>query len=295
MMKILFIGCVDSSRRLLQELIDEHKNVVGVITKKESNFNSDFFDLKPLCDQAHIPCCYVKNINDDDSMVFIKLLQPDIGFCFGWSQLLGETIINMFPQGVVGFHPAALPKNRGRHPIIWTLALGLTETASTFFMMSVGADEGDIVSQLRVPISYEDNAQTLYEKIMEKAVQQERELIKAFEKGTIQRIQQSIDDGNAWRKRRKADGEIDWRMSSRNIYNLVRSLSRPYVGAHFVYNGLEYKVWEVKEIKTDGLDNIEPGRVLGVTKETLDIKVGEGGIRLIEFEHIDVKEGEYIL
>lgn len=30
------------------------------------------------------------------------------------------------------------------------------------------------------------------------------------------------------------DGQIDWRMSSRAIYNLVRALTRPYPGAHFL-------------------------------------------------------------
>ncbi|WP_408641721.1 DUF4422 domain-containing protein [Sporofaciens musculi] len=54
--------------------------------------------------------------------------------------------------------------------------------------------------------------------------------------------------GNSWRKRGKTDGKIDWRMSVRAIYNLVRALAKPYVGAHFEYQGLEYKVWKVKEI-----------------------------------------------
>ena len=48
---------------------------------------------------------------------------------------------------VIGFHLAAMPANRGRHPIIWALVLGLQETASTFFFMDEGADSGDIISQ----------------------------------------------------------------------------------------------------------------------------------------------------
>ena len=47
----------------------------------------------------------------------------------------------------MGYHPAELPYNRGRHPIIWALALGLKSTASTFFYMKEGADDGDIISQ----------------------------------------------------------------------------------------------------------------------------------------------------
>lgn len=37
-------------------------------------------------------------------------------------------------MGVLGYHPAKLPQNRGRHPLIWALALGLKKSASTFFL-----------------------------------------------------------------------------------------------------------------------------------------------------------------
>lgn len=51
-------------------------------------------------------------------------------FCFGWSRLIKPPLLELPPMGVVGFHPAALPKNRGRHPLIRALVLGLRETAS---------------------------------------------------------------------------------------------------------------------------------------------------------------------
>lgn len=297
-MKILFIGCVESSRILLGRLIEEKKNVAGVITKEKSDFNSDFYDLSILCAEENIPCHYVKNINQEDGLEFVKSLQPDIGFCFGWSQLLKADMINLFPMGVVGFHPAALPYNRGRHPLIWALALGLEETASTFFMINSGVDAGDIVSQKKVLIDYEDDAGTLYDKVMDTALEQEMELVKAFETGTvqIQRMRQSEGIGNSWRKRGKTDGEIDWRMSSRNIYNLVRSLTKPYVGAHFVYGEKEYKVWKVREMDSKGLENMEPGKVLSMNEDgTIDVKTGDGAIKLLEYEAVMIKEGDYIL
>ncbi len=295
-MRILFIGCVESSYRLLEKLIDLKADVVGVITKEESNFNSDYRDLKPLCEKAGFPVCVVKNINDAGSIEFVKNQKPDIGFCFGWSQLVRGEVLDLFPEGMVGFHPAALPNNRGRHPIIWALVLGLTETASTFFMISAGADEGDIISQVNIPINYEDDAQSLYDKIMDAAVEQEEVFLRQFNDGTLKRVPQDPAAGNSWRKRGKADGQIDWRMSSRSIYNLVRALTRPYVGAHFVYGEKEYKVWKAKEIVIDGMDNIEPGKVMSINDDgTIDVKTGEGGLKLIEFDEIEINEGEYIL
>lgn len=295
-MKILFIGCVESSYRLLEILLQNRKNVSGVITKEKSDFNSDFCDLTPLCRQYKVPYLCVKNVNDADSISFIRGVKPDICFCFGWSQLLKDDLISLFPMGAVGFHPAALPYNRGRHPLIWALALGLEETASTFFMLNAEADKGDIVSQRSVEITYEDDARTLYDKVMEVAIDQEVELVKAFEDGMVSRIPQSGEKGNSWRKRGKADGAIDWRMSSRNIYNLVRSLTKPYVGAHFVYDGKEYKVWKVKEIDAPDMQNFEPGKVITINADgTIDIKAGDGGIRLLEFDTFEIKAGDYIL
>jgi len=279
----MFIGCVESSRRLLKKLLDENKNVVGVITKEKSGFNSDFCDLRPLSEEHHIPCCYVKNVNDMDGIAFIKSCEPELGVCFGWSQFLKEEVIDLFPQGVVGFHPAALPHNRGRHPLIWALALGLEETASSFFMINAKADQGDIVSQCHIPIAYEDDAGSLYDKVMDAAVEQEIEILRKFEDGSVRYISQSADDGNSWRKRGKADGEIDWRMSGRSIYNLVRSLTKPYIGAHMVFGGNEYKVWKVQEIGAYGYKNMEPGKVLSINMDgTIDVKAGEGGVRLLD-------------
>ena len=48
-MRILFTGCVESSFRLLEKLIQEGKDVAGVITKRESALNDDFHELYPMC------------------------------------------------------------------------------------------------------------------------------------------------------------------------------------------------------------------------------------------------------
>ena len=163
-------------------------------------------------------------------------------------------------------------------------------------MINVGADEGDIISQRKVSIAYEDDARTLYDKIMSIAIKQEIEIAEAFERGRIQKVCQGFATGNSWRKRQKADGEIDWRMSSRSIYNLVRSLTKPYVGAHFVFDAGDYKVWKVQELSVSGVENFEPGKVLSVNRDgTVDVKVADGAIRLLEFDVPKVKTGDYLL
>ena len=43
-MRILFVGCVESSYLELKLLLEHNKNIVGIITKEASNFNADFVD-----------------------------------------------------------------------------------------------------------------------------------------------------------------------------------------------------------------------------------------------------------
>ncbi len=293
-MKILYIGCVESSYVLLKELIKDGAEICGIITKERSGFNADYQDLAPLALENNIPYVYVEDVNSSQVQAFIKQVHPEIGFCFGWSQLLKDAIIDAFPYGVVGFHPAALPYNKGRHPIIWALVLGLKETASTFFMIDKRADSGDIISQEFISIDYEDDAGSLYAKIMDKAKDQVLQLRRDFEEGCETKVPQAKELGNVWRKRGKKDGEIDWRMSSRRIYNLVRGLTRPYVGAHFVFDDREIKVWKVQEIVTDKYNNLEPGKVLKVTDEYVDIKAGDNVIRILECEDFKIEEGYYL-
>ena len=132
-MRIVFIGTVLFSKDTLEKLIDLGADIVGVCTKERSPFNSDFTDLTLLCTKHNIPYRFTENINASDSVEWIKQLAPDIIFCFGWSSLIKSEVLNLPPMGVLGFHPAQLPLNRGRHPLIWALFLGLEKTASTFF------------------------------------------------------------------------------------------------------------------------------------------------------------------
>jgi methionyl-tRNA formyltransferase len=296
-MKILFIGCVESSAILLSTLIEHGKIICGVLTKQKSSFNSDFVDLKEICSAHDIPYTYYSKDKELEANNFIKKCSPDLIYCFGWSHLLSRETLKLPKIATIGFHPAALPKNRGRHPLIWALVLGLQETASTFFYMEPGADTGDILSQEFVNISSIDTAQTLYDKIMSIAKNQIIQFTNDFENCCAQRKKQDESKGNNWRKRNKNDGCIDFRMSAQVIYNLIRALTKPYVGAYFAYMRKEYKVWgsEVVSGIVGMYDNIEFGKVLDVYSSTsFLVKTGSGLLKVLDCDEINIQRGDYL-
>lgn len=282
-MRIVFIGAVEFSLRALERLLAMKAEVVGVCTLRESKHNADHADLAALCERFSVPWVYAEDINSTETLEWIAGRTPDVIFCFGWSRLLKESLLGVAPLGVVGYHPAALPANRGRHPLIWALVLGLERTASTFFFMDAGADSGNVLSQREILINDADDARTLYDKVTQSALQQIEEFVPQLASGDYRRHKQDEHLANTWRKRGMADGKIDWRMSARSIHNLVRGLAKPYVGAHFVVDGMEIKVW-----KTSIIDiaprNMEPGKVLAQKNSGPVVKCGEDAICLLVTE-----------
>lgn len=296
-MKIAFIGTVEFSKHALKKLINLKADIVTVLTGKNPHNNSDYANLKPLCDKHNIECLEVDDINSDEAKKLLRDKSPDYTFCFGWSQLLDKELLKIPRSGTIGYHPSLLPQNRGRHPIVWALALGLKKTGSTFFFMEEGPDTGDILSQEEIEIDYADNAKSLYEKITAIALKQIERFLPALEPGTPQRIKQDDRKASSWRKRSKKEGQIDWQMPSLTIYNLVRALTRPYVGAHFVFKSEEIKVWEAKEAKNDSCKNDKYGKILKIYPDgTFIVKTGRDCIHVTEYEPRDVvfKEGEYL-
>jgi methionyl-tRNA formyltransferase len=293
-MKILYIGSVEFSGKALEHLLEIDANIVGICGANSSAINSDFFDLSPIALRANIPLRFFEDINSEDALNWIRERSPDIIFCFGWSRLLGEKLLRIPNMGVVGFHPTLLPANRGRHPIIWALVLGLEETGSTFFFMDSGADSGDILSQKKIPIYDSDNARTLYDRICSVALKQISEFMPFLISGTYQRIKQNSTVSNLWRKRSKKDGVIDWRMPAKAIYNLVRALSDPYPGALIIHQLNEIKVLDV-EIISGNILNCEPGKVIAINSGKLVINCGIDSICLLSTDPIlNAKVGECI-
>lgn len=297
---VFFIGCVHSSEVVLRTLVERPETeVLGVLSLRQSNFNADFVDLSRIAAEESIPMHYAENTDTKALANILRDLEVDIVFAVGWSQLLGSEILDIPRHGVVGFHPAALPQNRGRHPLIWSIALGLDKTASTFFFIDEGTDSGPILSQEEIEITPQDDAGSLYDKVLAILPGQINRIIDNLVEGELSGIIQNHELANLWRKRGAPDGLIDWRMSAQAVYNLTRALTHPYLGAEFRHGDYLIKVWRCEIVTDEVPSNAEPGKVLRVDDRGPIIKTGlgadGGAVRLLDTEGCpELYMGEYL-
>lgn len=83
-------------------------------------------------------------------------------------------------------------------------------------------------------------------------------------------------------------------MTSQAIHNLVRALTKPYIGAHVNYKEKEVIVWKV-EIIDNKQDNIESGKVLDVNEGKILVKTYDSAIKITHHEFKKLPNvGEYL-
>lgn len=289
-MRILFIGAVDFSRHCLMEILRWGGNVVAILSVASSRSSgySDFSDLSDIAETYKIPIYkLVTRIGHRESIDLVTSLTPDIIFVFGWSELIPKELLGVPPLGCIGSHPALLPKNRGRHPLIWALVEGLTESGLTFFYIDEGTDSGDILWQKSFEITLQDDAKSLYNKIIELATEAIRDFLPKLQDGTAPRLRQNASKASYWRKRSEKDGEIDWSRTSLSIYNLIRALTRPYVGAHTYLNNVKFTVWRARLSERKAcidLSRASPGLIVAKRAQEIDVRTGDGYLTLLEYE-----------
>jgi methionyl-tRNA formyltransferase len=288
-MRIVFTGAIDFSRHCLEETLKNGGNVVGVLTLNErrGRFNSDYADLRPVAEEYGVPVYHMRKIGDPDTIELVRSLNPDVIFVFGLSQLVPKEVLDIPRLGCIGSHPAMLPANRGRHPLIWALVKGFESSGLTFFYLDEGADSGDILWQKPFDIDINDDSAILYEKIKALASEAIGEFLPQLENGTAPRIPQDHSKATYLRKRGEDDGVIDWSKSLLEIHNLVRGLTHPYVGAHTFLDGEKLIVWRTRLVDDQGVKGSHSPGTVFQQGDDVCAATYDGYLKIVEYESAD--------
>lgn len=294
--KIIFIGNVIMSLHFLKTLITlkKHVTITGVISRPKNNLNTDYADLRNLSKKNKIPFYQSININDKFTYNWIKKINPDYIFCFGFSQLIKNPLLRDYKNKIIGFHPSSLPVLKGRNPIVWSIILNRKFSGTNFFFINKDPDSGGIIDHHKILIKKSMNANDLYNAILKAGQKRIPILIKKILKKKI--LTKKNTSKILLRKRKPGEEIIDWRMSNRSIHNLVRALSKPYIGAYFFYKNIKYRALKTSLIRNNLFSELnEYGKVLKIKKKGFVIKCGEGSLEILETKpKIKLKPNESI-
>ncbi len=276
-MKAVVCAYHNVGRAGLEALLRHGIEVAAVFTHKDDPRENIWFNsVAELAASRGISVYAPDDINHPMWVEVIRKLSPDIMFSFYYRNMIKQQLLDIPRRGFLNLHGSLLPKYRGRCPVNWALINGEKETGVTLHYMTPKPDDGDIVAQLKTPISDDDTALTLYAKIAEAAGHLLDDALPALIKGAAPRVPQDHARATYYGGRKPEDGEIDWSKSAESVRNLVRAVSRPYPGAFSHSGDRKFFVWQatVDRAKQD----TPPGLV--VSCDPLTVACGKQALRV---------------
>ncbi len=222
-------------------------------------------------------------------MDMIKDLKPDLIMVAGWSELVPTELLSIAPMGVIGFHPAKLPHDRGRSVLAWQIEDGYKETALTMFKYTDYPDGGDIIAQEVIPIENNDYINDILDKVDKSTYNLMKAYFPLIRKGLAVAKKQDLSEGQFRRLRGEMDSWINWDTNSDVIYNKVRAISHPYPGAIANCGEEQIKVWRAEKIETLPFgQSATPGTLVArLYDNTLVVKTRDSFIRITDYTAID--------
>ncbi len=297
-LNIAFMGTPEFAVPSLKALLDREDEVVAVITNpdrpKGRGQRPTPPPVKVLAEKAGVPVWQPAKVKTDDFLDQLKDLAPDLIIIVAYGKILPLAVLNIPPLGCINVHASLLPQYRGGAPINWAIANGEGLTGITTMFINEKMDEGDMLLKREEPISDDDTAGSLHDRLSPLGGEVLRETLNALKAGTLQPQKQNHEEATYAPLLKKEDGLIDWSRPARELYNFIRGMN-PWPAA---YTGLEQKNLRVFASKIiDNPASASPGTVIDLLPEGMAIATGQDGLLLTEVQLEDRKRmpaGEFL-
>jgi methionyl-tRNA formyltransferase len=261
---------------VFKHLLD-HYEIKSVLTDKNSA------DIISLCKERGLPF-FAGNPRKGKAISGLVDPQCEVLVSVNYLFLIENDIISLASKLSVNFHGSLLPKYRGRTPHVWAIINNETETGITAHKIDTGCDTGDILSQIRIPISNIDTGASILAKYQERYPEFVAEVLQSIETGNYSLSPQDEQQATYFGKRTPEDGRIDWSWQRERVYNWIRAQAKPYPGAFTYYNRSKLTVHGALFSSRGYHYTVPNGTILEVRSNSLIVKTSNGCLELTDYE-----------
>ncbi len=269
----------------LQALLDSDHTVVGVFTQpdrpKGRGGKVQMSPVKELALAHGIPVLQPLRIRRD-GLADLQALAPDLCVTAAFGQILSQEILDVPPMGTVNVHASLLPRHRGPAPIQWAILQDDAITGVTTMLTDKGIDTGDMLLRAQTPISAEDTAATLTDRLAHIGATLLMETLNRLAAGTCPREKQDETAMTYEPKLEKELGLLDFSETTRRCECRVRAMD-PWPCAYAPLATDVLKVWRAKAVQPPY--TAAPGTILTADPHSgLTIATGDGALELLEIQ-----------
>lgn len=244
MTKIVFMGTPEFSVPILEALIKNYA-VVGVVTQPDRPAGRGgkirISPIKQVALDHNLPVFQPEQIRKKEAIETLKAWDADVYIVAAFGQILPQALLDIPPHGSLNVHASILPRWRGASPINASILAGDAETGVTIMKMDAGLDTGDMVSIATTPITPDETAQTLHDKLSQLGADLLLDTLPRYLSGELIPQPQPEQGVTYAPQIEKEQGLIDWSRTATYIDRLVRGFT-PWPSTFTTWNGKQLKI-----------------------------------------------------
>ncbi len=216
----------------------------------------------------------------------LRAFDADVALVVAYGRILTKAVLEAPRRGCVNVHASLLPRFRGAAPIQWAIAEGDSETGVCLMEMDEGLDTGPVFARASTPISENENAIELAERLSAMGAELVRDALPRWLHDELAAEEQDASRVAIARLLTKEDGFLDFAWTAKQVHDRVRGM-QPWPGASAMWvepgrPPVRVKIHRTRVVNLAG-ESTAPG-TLTVSSHGLEVACGVGRIAIDELQ-----------
>ena len=293
-MRLIFAGTPEFAAAALQALIQAGHEIALVLTQPDRPAGRGMQPkpsaVKILALQHGLTVAQPINLKDPETHAALAAIQADLMIVAAYGLILPLAVLEIPRLGCLNIHASLLPRWRGAAPIQRALLAGDTQTGITIMQMDAGLDTGAMLLREPIPITPQDTALTLHDKLAALGAAAIVKALHLMQQGPMVAEAQVGAAATYAAKITKAEARINWSQDVAAVACAIRAYN-PVPGAFTLRADESLKIWcasAVDNLATANGHNA-PGTVLSADNNGIVVACGKGALCITELQRAGAK------
>ncbi|MEN6475290.1 MAG: methionyl-tRNA formyltransferase [Syntrophaceae bacterium] len=248
-MRLAFMGTPGFALPTLHALIASGEHTVElVVTQPDKQKGRGMKMLPPPVKEAAevygLPVKQPEHLKHNAEMVqTLSRLDLDAVIVVAYGRIIPAEMLAVARHGFINVHASVLPVLRGAAPINWAILSGYPATGVSIMQLDEGLDTGPVYLTASCPITEDDDAVTLSERLARLGAEKLLEVLALIAADDIRPEPQEHARATYAPLLKKEDGLIDWTKDALTIERMVRGLV-PWPCAFTGMGGKVLRIWK---------------------------------------------------